>query len=83
VSAVRITPGIIGPVERVEIPPDAFVLPVPQGCGHVRAVRNGGEVAVLVFEGGKTQITTAVPAAEAKGRVLWRGPVGWVDCMVA
>lgn len=69
--------GLIHPIEPLALKGDEMVVLIPEGAGHVREVRNGGEVAVLVFDGGKTLNAEVVPAHKARGRFLFRGRCGW------
>ncbi len=77
VEPPRITVGLIGAPDRLALAPDTMVVLVPEGAGHVREVRNGGEKALLVFEAGIHLEAEVVPLCEAKGRCLYRNEIGW------
>ncbi len=82
VEPPRITVGLIGAPDSLALPPDTMVVLVPDGAGHVREVRNGGEKALLVFEGGFNLEAEVVPLCEAKGRVLYRNEMGWHNLQI-
>lgn len=84
VARPRIVPGLIGAPETMTLDPETLVVLVPEGAGHVREVRNGGEKVLLVFEAGKNLEADVVPLREAKGhgRVLFRNELGWHNAVV-